>query len=183
MAVGPWGGVFNATAGVRVASRSIPPRWGSIQFRLAPRTHVRPTGVHRTCGEPDETKKTTHPVNITSPSREQAEGATLVNIAPLYGDRCVGSRVHYGITALRTALCTEPARPDLRWMMAQTTQNSLNTRLIAYLPTAECRLFFGVETKETEIQSLCGNTWQIQRKSSANQGGTGCGGLFDFAIV
>ena len=26
--------------------------------------HVRPTGVHRTCGEPDEIKKNTHPKNI-----------------------------------------------------------------------------------------------------------------------
>ena len=51
---------------VRVVSRSIPPPWRSIRFRLAPRTRVRPMGVHRTCGEPDEIKKNTHPKNITA---------------------------------------------------------------------------------------------------------------------
>ena len=28
--------------------------------------HVRPMGVHRTCGEPDEIKKNTHPKNVTA---------------------------------------------------------------------------------------------------------------------
>ena len=34
--------------------------------------HVRPMGVHRTCGEPDEIKKNTHPENFTALFREQA---------------------------------------------------------------------------------------------------------------
>ena len=36
--------------------------------------HVRPTGVHRTCGEPDETKENTHPKNCTALLRDQATG-------------------------------------------------------------------------------------------------------------
>ena len=37
---------------VRVVSRSIPPPWGSIRFRLAPRTYDAPPWgcMHRTCG-------------------------------------------------------------------------------------------------------------------------------------
>ena len=35
--------------------------------------HVRPIGMHRTCGEPDETKKNTHPKNITALFRLQGE--------------------------------------------------------------------------------------------------------------
>ena len=34
--------------------------------------HVRPMGVHRTCGEPDEIKKNTHPKCVTALSRDQA---------------------------------------------------------------------------------------------------------------
>ena len=34
--------------------------------------HVRPTGVRRTCGEPDETMKNTHPEDTTARCREQA---------------------------------------------------------------------------------------------------------------
>ena len=33
--------------------------------------HVRPMGVHRTCGEPDEIKKNTHPKKFTALCREQ----------------------------------------------------------------------------------------------------------------
>ena len=33
--------------------------------------HVRPMGVHRTCGEPDEIKKDTHPECIAALAREQ----------------------------------------------------------------------------------------------------------------
>ena len=36
--------------------------------------HVRPVGVHRTCGEPDEIKKNTHPKYFTALFREQARG-------------------------------------------------------------------------------------------------------------
>ena len=50
-------------ADVRVASRSIPPRRGSNSIP-AGSPHVRPTEVHRTCGEPNEIKKGTHPENI-----------------------------------------------------------------------------------------------------------------------
>ena len=39
----------------RVQSRSIPPRWGSIRFRLAPRTYdAPPMWALSTCGEPNE---------------------------------------------------------------------------------------------------------------------------------
>ena len=34
--------------------------------------HVRPVGVHRTCGEPNEIKVNTHPTNITALFRDQA---------------------------------------------------------------------------------------------------------------
>ena len=47
-----------------MAANSIPP--GS--------PHVRPMGVHRTGGEPDEIKKNTHPENNTVLFREQASG-------------------------------------------------------------------------------------------------------------
>ena len=33
--------------------------------------HVRPMGVHRTCGEPDEIKKNTHPKHFTALFRER----------------------------------------------------------------------------------------------------------------
>ena len=33
--------------------------------------HVRPMGVHRTCGVPDEIKKSTHPKDMTALSRDQ----------------------------------------------------------------------------------------------------------------
>ena len=48
---------------VRVTSRSISPQWRSIRFRSAPRTSRTPHGgvTHRTCGEPNEIKKNTHP--------------------------------------------------------------------------------------------------------------------------
>ena len=36
--------------------------------------HVRPMGVHRTCGEPDEIKKNTHPKNFTALFRVQGSG-------------------------------------------------------------------------------------------------------------
>ena len=61
------GEIRRATATVPVTSRSIPPQWGSTRFRLPP-PHVHPPswGVHRTCGEPDETTTNTHPGHITS---------------------------------------------------------------------------------------------------------------------
>ena len=47
--------------GHEYASRAVQfhPPWGSIRFRLAlvSSPHVRPMGVHRTCGEPDKIKK------------------------------------------------------------------------------------------------------------------------------
>ena len=48
---------------VRGVRRSIPPQIGvnSIPFGSP---HVRPMGVHRTCGEPNETRKNAHPKNI-----------------------------------------------------------------------------------------------------------------------
>ena len=57
---------------VRAPSRSISPQWGinSISFGSP---HVRPMGVHRTCGEHNETKKDTHPKYITAPLREQVK--------------------------------------------------------------------------------------------------------------
>ena len=38
--------------------------------------HVRPMGVHRTCGEPDEIKKNTHPEYITALYRDQASSSS-----------------------------------------------------------------------------------------------------------
>ena len=58
----------------RVASRSVSPRWGvnSISFGSP---HVRPMGVHCTCGGLDEIKKIpTHPKNITALFGGQATG-------------------------------------------------------------------------------------------------------------
>ena len=41
---------------VRATSRSTPPEWGSIGSIQRVPPHVRPMGVHRTCGEPDQIK-------------------------------------------------------------------------------------------------------------------------------
>ena len=43
--------------------------------------HVRPMGVHCTCGEPDEIKKNTHPKNIAALVREQVEEATQFSLS------------------------------------------------------------------------------------------------------
>ena len=51
---------------VHAASRSNPPRWGSIRFRLAPRTYDAPPCALSTCGESDEIKTNTHPKNVTA---------------------------------------------------------------------------------------------------------------------
>ena len=49
---------------VRVPGRTVPhPMWINSISSGSP--HVRPTGVHRKCGEPVETKKNTHPKYIT----------------------------------------------------------------------------------------------------------------------
>ena len=39
--------------------------------------HVRPMGVHRTCGGPDEIKKNTHPKNITALFRDRSGALTI----------------------------------------------------------------------------------------------------------
>ena len=46
----------------------------SISF-APPHVRCTPMGVHRTCGEPDETKKHTRPKNITARVRDQANAA------------------------------------------------------------------------------------------------------------
>ena len=67
----------------RVVSRSIPPPWGVNPIPPSS-PHVRPMGVHRTCGEPDEIKKNTHPKNITALIRDQVGTVTGVigNVLP-----------------------------------------------------------------------------------------------------
>ena len=55
-------------------ARQFDPDGGQFDFVwLSP--HVRPMGVHRTCGEPDEIRRNTHPKNIAPLFREQAHGA------------------------------------------------------------------------------------------------------------
>ena len=54
--------------GVRAMSRSISPPWG-VNPISSGSPHVRPMG--RTCGEPDEIKKNTHPKSFTALFREQ----------------------------------------------------------------------------------------------------------------
>ena len=62
---GPRAGInFND---VRAVSRSIPPPWG-VNPISSGSPHVRPTG--RTCGEPDEIKKNTHPKKFTALFRD-----------------------------------------------------------------------------------------------------------------
>ena len=64
---------------VRVASRSISPPWGLVNSISSGSPHVRPMGVHRTCGEPDEIKENTHPDNTTALFRDRyqaLEGGT-----------------------------------------------------------------------------------------------------------
>ena len=63
---------------VRGQGRSNSPQWRSIRFPLALRTYA-PRGLHRTCGEPNETKTDAHPENATVPVR------------------CAGVRAHGGV--------------------------------------------------------------------------------------
>ena len=53
--------------------------------------HVRPMGVHRACGEPDETKKKTHPKHITACLLEQAVCADGC-LGGSHGDTCMQVR-------------------------------------------------------------------------------------------
>ena len=69
--------------GFRVATLTTGPRpepFNSTPMAVNPISsgspHVRPMGVHRTCGEPDEIKKNTHPKKITALFREQATTRT-----------------------------------------------------------------------------------------------------------
>ena len=63
----------DADAPVRGVGRSISPPWG-VNSISSGSPHVRPTGVHRTCGArpPYGIKKNTHPENTTALSRVQA---------------------------------------------------------------------------------------------------------------
>ena len=50
-------------------------------------------GVHRTCGEPDETKKNTHPKNIAALFRDQATLSSLREAWVFIYARVVGPSV------------------------------------------------------------------------------------------
>ena len=76
---------------VRVPSRSISPPWGSIRFRLEPCTYNAPPMV-RTCGEPDEIKKNTHPTYTTAlcfTVQGVAPGSGRIGIPLLAGEALV----------------------------------------------------------------------------------------------
>ena len=51
--------------GVRPASRSIPPQWRSADSSSFGSPHVRPMGVHRTRGEPNEIKGKCSPGKVS----------------------------------------------------------------------------------------------------------------------
>ena len=69
--------VMSSLTEVRAPSRSMPPRWRSIRFRLALRTYAPRGCMDRTCGEPGEIKKSTHPKCITA----RVRGQVLSNLA------------------------------------------------------------------------------------------------------
>ena len=52
--------------GVRLVSRSIPPQWRSVGSISFGSPHVRPMGVHRTRGEPNEIKEKYPPGKVLS---------------------------------------------------------------------------------------------------------------------
>ena len=64
-------GIWNSE--VQAQGRSISTRWmgGDSISSGSPHVLRAHMGVHRTCGEPDETKKKTHPKKITALLRDQ----------------------------------------------------------------------------------------------------------------
>ena len=83
---------------VHVASRSISPQWGSGPVSSGS-PHVRPMGVHRTCGEPNKIKKNTHPKGITALSREQVQLVITMFHRQEGGKKKEGARGDAAVTA------------------------------------------------------------------------------------
>ena len=71
---------------VRVASRSISPPWGSIRFRLAPRTYAPWGCIVRVVGQTKSRKSSTHPEYITALFGHQALGMWWVSPWPRVDD-------------------------------------------------------------------------------------------------
>ena len=92
------------TSLVRIVRRSIPPQWGSIRFRLAPRTYdARPMWALSTRGArpPNDIKKNTHPKIVTG---------TALFCKQAHGRRTLGSRPRSGLRWRRARWCRTSRR-------------------------------------------------------------------------
>ena len=83
----------NAGDTVRAVSRSISPPVG-VNLISSGSPHGRCTPMGRTCGEPDEIKKNTHPEYVTALSREQDPQAISSNTYSQYASRAVQFHPH-----------------------------------------------------------------------------------------